>query len=231
MPFGWAAAATAAASVVSSYMASESAKDAANAQSASAAQGIAEQRRQFDQMNQLLAPYRDAGSGALSQQQNMLGLNGTAAQAQAMRDLENSPQFSALIRQGEQGILANASATGGLRGGNTQGALAQFRPAMLSALMNDQYARLGNMSQLGQNSAAMTGQAGMQSANAVGGLLQQQGAAQAGNALAQGRAWQSGMNGLAQAYGQYRGWNRGGRNTTVLGAQDDGFTTDPYAGI
>ncbi|WP_449405980.1 hypothetical protein [Massilia phosphatilytica] len=37
-----------------------------------------------------------------------------------------APRFQALQQQGNDAILANASATGGLRGGNVQGALGQF---------------------------------------------------------------------------------------------------------
>ncbi len=56
---------------------------------------------------------------------------GMEAQQGAISGLEGSPIFQALARQGEDAILQNASATGGLRGGNVQGALGQFRPAAL----------------------------------------------------------------------------------------------------
>src|ERR1041385_3752111 len=114
-------------SVVSGNAQKKAANTAANAQQQASEAGIAEQQRQFDEVRKLLAPYVNAGTGALGAQQNILGLNGAEAQRQAMAGIESSPQFASLSQQGENAILANASATGGLRGGNVQGALAQFR--------------------------------------------------------------------------------------------------------
>lgn len=174
----------------------DAAGTAANAQTQAAQLGIDEQHRQFDAIQKLLSPYVTAGGGGLTGQQDLLGLNGMQAQQAAIGGIQSSPQFSALAQQGEDAILANASATGGLRGGNVQGALAQFRPQLLNQLIDQQYQRLGGMTQLGQNSAAGVGTAGMQTGNAITNLLQQQGAAQAGGALAAGRADQLGAAGL-----------------------------------
>jgi hypothetical protein len=165
---------------------SEAAQHAADTQANAAQLGIDESRRQFDAFQKALAPYVNAGTPALAGQQDLLGLNGGAAQQTAIGGIQNSPQFQALQQQGEDAILANASATGGLRGGNTQGALAQFRPQLLAQLINEQYAKLGGLTSLGQNAAAGTGNAGMQTGGQVAQLLQQQGAATAGGQLAAG---------------------------------------------
>jgi len=172
--------------LVGSAMQSRAAGKAAQAQQAGAQQGIDEQRRQFDEIQRLLAPYVAAGQPALQQQQALLGLQGQEAQQQAIQGVEQSPLLQALTRQGEEAMLQNAAATGGLRGGNLQAALAQFRPAMLQQALDQQYARLGGMTSLGQQSAAGVGTAGMQTGENVAGLLGQQAAAQAGGAL--GRA-------------------------------------------
>lgn len=95
------------------------------------------------------AGYQQAGLGSLEAQQALAGLLGPEAQQAAIAQLEGSPQFQALAAQGEQAILANAAATGGVRGGNTQAALAQFRPALLSQLINEQYGRLAGISGMG----------------------------------------------------------------------------------
>lgn len=161
---------------------------AAGVQAAAAEKGIAEQQRQFDAMLKLMQPYVTAGAGGLQGMQDIAGLGGIEAQRAAIAGIEGSPQFQALTQQGENALLQQASATGGLRGGNIQGALAQFRPQALSQLIEQQYGRLGGIAQMGQASA--TGQAaqGMQSASNIGNLLQQQGAAQAGGIMAQGGA-------------------------------------------
>ena len=164
----------------------EAAQRAAELQAGSAGAGIAEQHRQFDQLQALLAPFVTAGTQALGGQKDLLGLNGAGAQGAAIDGIEQSPQMQALLTRGENSILQNASATGGLRGGNTQAALAQFSPSLLAQLIEQQYGRLGGLSSMGQSSAAMTGNAGIQTGSAISNLLQQQGAAQAGGVLAQG---------------------------------------------
>ena len=163
-------------------------KEAGEAQSEASQAGVEEQRRQFDKFVELLSPYTKAGTGSLTAQQDILGLNGPQAQQNAITGIERSPYFQATAKQGENAILQNASATGGLRGGNTQGALAQFRPALLNSLVQQQYQNLGGITSLGQNSAAQTGNAGMQSATNIGGLLAQGSAAQAGGIIGQQNA-------------------------------------------
>jgi len=186
-------------------MQADAAGDAAGIQAESSAAGIAEQRRQFDALQALLKPYVEAGTPALAAQQELLGLKGPAAQESAISGLEQSPLFQGLVQQGESAILQQASATGGLRGGNVQAALAQFRPAMLQKAIEDQYARLGGMTTLGQRSAAGVGAAGMESASDISGLLAQQGAALAGGELGQAKAWGNVLNLPAQVLGMQYG--------------------------
>jgi hypothetical protein len=205
----WVAAAAAGASLVGGYMASRSQKNAsntaANAQTQSAQLGIEEQRRQFDQIQQMLSPFVNAGTGALGGQQDLLGVNGNGAQQAAVNGIENSAQYQALSQSGQDAILANASATGGLRGGNVQAALGQFQPALLSQLIEQQYSRLGGMTSLGQNAAAGVGNAGMQTGSQITQLLGQQGAAQAGAALANGKADSQLINSATSAFGTFMG--------------------------
>lgn len=222
--------ATVGSALVNGYIASEAAGDAADAQSASAAAEIAERRRQFDEIQKLLAPYVAAGPGALTAQQNIAGLGKPGAQRAAISAIENSPQFRALTQQGENAILQNASATGGLRGGNVQGALAQFRPAMLSQLIEQQYARLGGLTQLGQNSAVGVGNAGLQTVNGIGAALQSQGAAQAGGALGQGQAWANAASGIGGAFGLWAALNRGGPGVGDLPVASPAYPTGGIVG-
>ncbi len=188
----------------------KAAQQAAVTQSASAQAGIDEQRRQFDAYQQMLQQFTNAGYGSLAAQQNLIGLNGAAPQQAAIAGIEASPQFAALTQQGEEAILANASATGGLRGGNVQGALAQFRPQLLAQLIEQQYSRLGGMTQLGQASAAGVGAAGMQTGANVANLLQQQGAATAGGQLAMGSIGRQGFSDLLAGVGAATGMKKAG---------------------
>lgn len=197
----WGMVAVGAATVVGGYMASQSSKDAANtaagAQNAAAQLQVGEAQRQFDAIQKLLAPYTQAGTGALSGQQDLLGLNGADKQQASINALANGPQMAALTKQGENSILQNASATGNLRGGNTQAALAQFRPQMLSQLIQQQYGNLGGLTSVGQNAAAGVGNAGMATSQNIQNAYGQMGAANAGAALASGQADANMWGGLA----------------------------------
>lgn len=193
------------ATLASGYMQSEAAGDAAAIQGQAAQGGIDEQRRQFDAIQKLLQPYSQAGTAALGQQQALLGMGTPEAQQQAINAIQSGPQFQALQQQGENAILQNASATGGLRGGNVQGALAQFRPALLSGLIEQQYNRLGGLTSIGQNAAAGVGNAGMQTGANVANLLGQQGAAAAGGQIAQGKAFGAVPGAISGGLGIYSG--------------------------
>lgn len=176
----------------------QAAKGAANAQAAAAQAGINEQRSQFDAIQKLMAPYVQAGTGALVAQQALLGLGGPDAQQKAIAEIQNSPQFKAMTEQGENALLQRASATGGLRGGNIQAALGQFRPQLLTQLIEQQYGRLGQMAGLGQASAAGQAAMGQQQGVNISGLLGQMGQAQAGGILGQGTANAGLVNALSQ---------------------------------
>ena len=232
MTFGLSAAALSAiavggATIVSGFMQSNAASKAADIQGAAAEKGIAqqgvssqlaidEQRRQFDAVQKILEPFVSAGAPALKQQQALLGLSGPEAERAAIERISGGEQFKALAQQGEEALLSRASATGGLRGGNIQGALAQFRPQLLSNLIEKQYGRLGGLTELGQSSAAGVGAAGTAAGTNIGNiygtqgtnitnLLGQRGAAQAGGEIAQGRAYGAFPTAIASGLGIYSG--------------------------
>lgn len=183
----------------------DAARDASGLQYQATREGIEENRRQFDALQKLLSPFVNAGTSAIGQQMALLGLSGSGAQQGAIDALKSSPAFTSALQTGENRILQNASATGGLRGGNTQAALAQFAPALLSQTINDQYSRLGGLSSLGQNAAAGVGNAGVATGNSISNLLQQGGAAQAGGVIAQGNAQASNMQNLLKLGGTLLG--------------------------
>jgi len=191
-------------------------------------QQIAEARRQFAAVQQVLQPYITAGNNALGPlqqiqgtgmealqgQRALLGMNGTDAQGQAIQGLQNSPEMAAYVQQGENSMLQNAAATGGLRGGNTQAAMAQFRPQLLAGLISQQYDRLGGLAGLGANTSSMLYQSGQSAAAGVGSAGMQV-AGQVGSALAgysqgvgnayanAGAAGQANIGNMTSAYNQY----------------------------
>jgi hypothetical protein len=211
-------------SAISGSKASSAAKSAAATQAASQSEAIGEQRRQFDTIRELLSPYIEAGRpdltqpyigagpGALQAMQGLAGLRGAGEQQAAINQIQQSAQFQELARQGEQGILQNAAATGGLRGGNVQAALSQFRPALLNQLIESQYGKLAgltslgstsaeNLLRLGQASATGTAAAGQQSAQNIGNLMVGQGQARAGGITGAANAFAQGVGGVTGAIG------------------------------
>ena len=200
--------------ITGAKQAGKAAEAAGQTQSAAAQAGIEEQRRQFDKFVELMSPYVTAGTGALKrlapfeeagarsfeEQQALLGLRGPEEERAAIERLTGGETFKSLAQQGEEALLQRASATGGLRGGNIQAALAQFRPQMLEQEIQRQYGRLGgfsdigreteaNLLKIGQASAAGVGAQGITTGTNISNLLAQQGAAQAGAEIAQGRAY------------------------------------------
>lgn len=99
------------------------------------------------------AQFAQAGVEALQQQRALSGAAGPQAQQQAIAAIEQSPEFQAAVQQGESAILQNASATGGLRGGNVQAALAQYRPQLLNQFIQQKYQQLGGLAQSGLETA------------------------------------------------------------------------------
>lgn len=172
--------------ITGAKQAGEAAQKGAELQFEGSQEGIAETRRQFDKLTELMAPFVSGGSEAFNKQLALSGGLGADAEREAIEQIQNQPSFQYTLDQGEQAILQNAAATGGLRGGNTQRALGEFRPQLLSNAISNRFNQLGGLSALGQASAAGQGAAGTQSARDISNLLAQGAAARAGGAVAQG---------------------------------------------
>lgn len=136
------------------------------------------------------------------------GMTGAEAQEAAIQRISDSPLLAELTRQGEEALLQQAAATGGLRGGNIQGALAQFRPRMLQEEIDKQYSRLGGLAGTGQQSilrtpsAAVGGAPGYPTAGAaIPGMLSRIGDIGAAQAIARGQSQSDFFGGLGTALG------------------------------
>ena len=241
------------AAAYSGSKASSAAKSAASTQATSQSEAINEQRRQFDAIQELLKPYIQAGKpdltqpyvqagpGALQAMQGLAGLRGAGEQQAAINQIQQSAQFQEMARQGEQGILQNAAATGGLRGGNVQAALAQFRPALLNQLIESQYGKLAGLTSLGstsaqnllgvgQASAAGTAAAQQNAAQNIGNLMVGQGQAQAAGQIGAANAFAQGAGGISNAVGggvqNYMLMNALNRPSMTSGLGTGGFYGD-----
>lgn len=250
-------------SIISGNAAKKASKTAAAAQKAANDAAIAEQRRQFDISQQNFSPYLQAGTGALSQINTLLGISspgtinygayaaanpdiaaaynsgrvdksqfptladygkyhyqtygqaegrniapyttgatgGASSQQAAIDQIKAGPYYQSLYRNGEQALLSNASATGGLRGGNMQGALYSLGADTLNAAIQQQLANLGGIAGMGQGAAGAVGNLGAGTANSISSLTQNTGATQGAAALARGAATGSIVSGIAGSLG------------------------------
>lgn len=119
-------------------------------------------------------PFLEFGQSALDPYGALAGLGGQQAQQAAIDQIQQGPQFQSMMDVANRNILANAGATGGLRGGNTQGLLRDTSQNVLSGLINQQMGTLGGIAGMGANTAAGLGAGaqtfGAQGANMLGGL-------------------------------------------------------------
>jgi hypothetical protein len=177
-------------SLIGSFLGGNSEKKAINKatdqQVAAFNRGIDEQARQFDTTQANFAPYREIGGKGLSGLGDLIGVNGGAPQQSAIDQLLASPYYQSLYRNGEEALLQNASATGGLRGGNTQRSLADFGADTLNQTIQQQLASLGGLAGMGMGATESVANFGQNKANAVTQLLSNIGGAQASGSLAKG---------------------------------------------
>lgn len=173
-----------------------------------------EQRRQYDQNRTDFSPYLSTGTEALGGLSDLIGLGDPEAQAGAIAQLQESPLYQSLIRNGEEGLLQTAAATGGLRGGNMQRGLADFRADTLAQVIQNQLANLGGLSNMGLGATNSIGSLGAQSANNISNLFSQQGQVRAGGLLTRGginaRNWQNAGGFLDSAVSAALGGGGGG---------------------
>lgn len=148
--------------------------------------GIAEQNRQFDQTREDYAPARNLLAPSVSGLADLVGVNGVDAQALGLDAVRNSPIMAALLRSGEEGIIQNASATGGLRGGDTQRSLADFRADTFSNELQSQMQRLAGLTGIGMGATDSVANFGANKANALTNLFAQQGGARYDGLLTRG---------------------------------------------
>lgn len=128
-----------------------------------------------------------------------------AAQQAAIDQLKASPLYSSLYRNGEEALLANASATGGLRGGNMQGALYNLGADTLSNVIQQQLSNLGGIANMGQGAAGSLGGFGANAANQIGAAYGQQGQANSNAALLKGAYAGQMVNGIGDFLGAVTG--------------------------
>jgi len=158
----------------------------------------------FNQATGAINPFVQGGAQASQLQQAQSGALGPEAQAQAFQQFQNSPGQQFAIDQGQQAVLRNAAATGGLGGGNVLRELNRQGIGQAQQNFQQQFQNLGSIAGRGQQAAGLQaglfGQQGQSLANIAqqggvnlsnlalqGGVLPAQAVGSAAGQLAQGR--------------------------------------------
>jgi len=165
------------------------AEEAAAIQAQASREAIAEQRRQFAITQENLAPLIGQLKPAVNQENALLGLGGEEAQQAALAAFNLSPGQQFLRDQGEQALLRNTAAIGGLGGGNVRSALQKQGQGFASQALGEQLNRLASIRGGSQSAVLGQGQLGAQTASAIGSGLQNAAAAQASGILAQNQGF------------------------------------------
>jgi hypothetical protein len=203
-----------------------SAADRAAALSAAASsEAIGEQRRQFDTTRADLAPYREAGTSALSSLKDLMS-SGSLTRKFTLDDFWSDPVTKASYQSGldlgTQAINNMAGARGSRNSGATLKALNRFgtdytgnqAAASQQRFVGDQanefnkYSTLAGVGQtatntgasMGANTATNIGNIGTANANTVGNLMTGSANARGAAAIAGGNALSSGINSVANWY-------------------------------
>lgn len=196
------AAAIIGAAVVAGGSAMAAGSMAAGATTSASNASIAEQNAALQQQATLSQPYRDVGSAAIPQYENLLGIGPNANAGTIQQALAQTPGYQFTQKQGETGILNAASASGGLSG-NTLTALDQFNTGLAdntyqNALSNAQGA-------VGIGQAAAAGQAANigQAAGTISSTLTNQGTNLANIDIGTAAGISKAVGGGAQNYAEY----------------------------
>lgn len=196
----WGLVAVGGASLVGSWISSNASSNAADAQIDATEQGIAAQQEMYDQSLALQQPYIDAGTEALA---GMEALTDTTQRAEILNSYYDSDEYSALESQQTEQSLRNAAATGGVRGGNTQAALANISTDLGSSYLTNQYNNLSGIASLGTSATSQAASSANSLGTAQNTAYQTAGTATAEDYLTQGSVSStlaSDLGGLAYNY-------------------------------
>jgi hypothetical protein len=162
----------------------------------------------FQQNEQDMAPWRQAGQQALGQLQ---GLESTGFNY----DKYSDPGLAFQMQQGQDAISRATANRGGMLAGSTLGALDQYSQGLGNSAYQSAFGRyqaqIGNlqsMAGLGANAASQTASLGANTANNVSGNLMNVGQGQAGAYLANSNMWTGTLNNAGNQWMNYSMMNK-----------------------
>jgi len=198
------------ASIIGSGMAASGAKKGAGIQ----AQAQMAQLDYLKQINELPQQYKEQALTELNGIFNPETGQYEFPQEQLLQQAKASPLYGSIMQgqqAGEDAIMRHAGATGGLRSGNVQDALSRYSGDLQNRALLQSYAN-----QVQQYQYGMSGLQGLAqlptNENQIGQTMADIGGTQAQGQIAAGQAWQSGLQGMGNAFGSGVGnflWAKG----------------------
>ncbi len=217
-----AAAVVAGGAIVGSVISADASKSAANQQAQSAQNALNVQTGMYDKTVANEMPYMQAGQGATSQLNYLLGTSGTpgtapngnnsaggfgSLNAPFTTDMmkQYSPAYQFQLQQGQQGVLNQSAGQSGALSGAALKDLTSFNQNYANTAFNNAFTqyqtqqsntfnRLAGIAQLGQGAASNQATGGSNFASGIGQSAQNIGTAQAGGTVGAANAISGGIN-------------------------------------
>jgi hypothetical protein len=168
---------------------SSAAKKAAKTQAAGAAAAQLTQQNNLADIKGHLQPYLDAGTQALPQLTQAITGIGNGNSDSMMAALEKYPGYQFALKQGMQGLNAEAAKQGSRLGGNQLAGAIDFMKNSASSLFDKYLGNLGNLTGMGERANATYASAATGTANNVSQLQTDAAAARAQGQAANGQIW------------------------------------------
>lgn len=206
MSFMWSGIAAAGAAVIGGVMQADAARDAAESQEKMANRANDVQLMMFNQQREDTAPWRAAGSRALS------GMESQDFQRDfSMNDFQADPGYGFRLAEGNKAINSAAAARGMGNSGATMKALLKYGQDYgtqeyqnaYNRFNNDRtnrFNRLASLAGLGQTSNGQMMQASQNYGNQVGNNMMGIGNARAAGAVGQANAWSNALGGATNSW-------------------------------
>lgn len=187
-------------SIAGSFIGSNSAKKAAQAQADATRYAADIQRQNFQDTQATLRPQIEAGDTAREYQLGLMGLPGGVNRQSALDAFQTSPGYEFAYDQGLQAVDRSAAARGMSQSGAQLKALSQFGQGMANQEYGNYYNRLAGLSGSGQAATGQQVNAGQSTANNLANLAVQGGNDRASSYVNQGNAITGGLQGIYNAY-------------------------------
>lgn len=204
---------------VGTISSARSSRRAAQAQENAANNATALSEMQYEQNRQDMAPWREAGAGALSQLNTGTAAGGDLNRDFTLADFNRDPGYQFRMDEGARGLEASAAARGGALGGGSMRALERYRQGFASSEYQNSYNRfnadrdrrfnrLASVAGIGQTATRDVAQMGTDAANRQGEYGMQGANARASGYIGRANALSGGLGSLS-TLGQIGGWGGG----------------------